>query len=446
MRKRQPTQSGFTLVELMVSLVAGLIIAMSVVGLAQQATKTFHEEVRAGAAEGHLRSAIERLRLDLVRAGYMSTGNIKLDPKIARRAGVATGSRYLQLNNMSSIRLFQNGSAAATNADNLATNNILSPDTIWLTGNFTSTDEYEGVYLKTGGNCGGPRMLLGQTPPLLENDATVYQLVKGGATGVKRTFMPADGHEFVARITDRVGCFHYAPVCDAGLIAGQAFVDFKADSNGHAGVPSGAIDGRSCGVPDGNGSVERLFVAPIQTVQWSIQRRPDPDLDPIAGLEPATHKFDLVRQFVDSNGTLVDRLLNASDPEPERVAEWAVDLKFGFTVDQALSAAAVGTTGLILSFDPDSATNATWAGLVGTQNIGDPGPQRIRAVRFRVAVRSPMADRQADVTPDIVPGFAGTYRYRYCVDNVALASCTRFARVRTVMSEVSLRNQGRMYY
>ena len=73
-------------------------------------------------------------------------------------------------------------------------------------------------------------------------------------------------------------------------------------------------------------------------------------------------------------------------------------------------------------------------------------PQAVLFACAMNAVRSPMADRQADVTPDLVPGYAGTYRYRYCVDNVAHASCTRFARLRTVMSDVSLRNQGRMYY
>lgn len=444
MKRRHKRERGFTLVELMVSLVAGLIIAMAVVGLAKQATTTFHEEVRAGSAEGQVRSAVERLRLDLVRAGYMSTGNIKLDPKIVRRPTDTTGSRYTVLNNMTAVRLFQAGSVnAQTNVDNLMTNNLLAPDALQLTGNFTSTDEYSGRYAQSGGTCGGPRILLGSPPSLpQQDDAAVFHLLKGGATGVKRVFIPADSHDFVVRVTDSVGCTHYAPACDAGLVSGQAYVDLRADANGH-GIVTQEQAASTCG---GSTSNETVFVAPIQTVRWSIARRADTALDPNNGLEPATHKLDLVRQFVDAAGTLLDPATQASDPEPERVAEWAIDLKFGFTVDRALSAATVGTSGVIESFEPDSATNATWAGTVATQNVGDPGPQRIRAVRFRVAVRSPMPDRRADIAPPLVPGYTGTYRYRFCVDNAPLATCTRFARVRTITSEVSLPNQARMFY
>ena len=69
---------GFTLVELMVSLVAGLIVTIAVVGLARAATTTFFEAARISTVEANVRTAAERLRQDLSRASYMSTGNIKL--------------------------------------------------------------------------------------------------------------------------------------------------------------------------------------------------------------------------------------------------------------------------------------------------------------------------------------------------------------------------------
>ena len=40
--------------------------------------------MRSSAAEANLRTAIDRLRADLGRAGYMSTGNIATDPLIAK--------------------------------------------------------------------------------------------------------------------------------------------------------------------------------------------------------------------------------------------------------------------------------------------------------------------------------------------------------------------------
>ena len=69
---------GFTLVELMVSLIAGLIVAMAVVAPARTATNTFYDAVRVLTTEAAVRVASERLRGDLLRAGFMTTGNIKL--------------------------------------------------------------------------------------------------------------------------------------------------------------------------------------------------------------------------------------------------------------------------------------------------------------------------------------------------------------------------------
>src|SRR5580658_7590651 len=89
--KRQ-RQAGFTMIELTVSLVAGLIVAMGIIGLSREATNTFNEEARTTAAEAGLRIAIERLRADVQRAGYMSTGNILVDPGVAHVPGSLPGA------------------------------------------------------------------------------------------------------------------------------------------------------------------------------------------------------------------------------------------------------------------------------------------------------------------------------------------------------------------
>lgn len=78
--KRRRHSTGFTLIELAIALTAGLIVAMGIVALSREATRTFHEEVRSAAAEATLRTAIDRLRADIQRAGFMSTANIVADP------------------------------------------------------------------------------------------------------------------------------------------------------------------------------------------------------------------------------------------------------------------------------------------------------------------------------------------------------------------------------
>src|SRR5579862_9908368 len=88
-RVRRSRARAFTLIELTVALVAGLLVAMAVATLSHEATATFNEEVRISAAEATLRTAADRLRADLQRASYMSTPNIEMDPLITRPFGQA---------------------------------------------------------------------------------------------------------------------------------------------------------------------------------------------------------------------------------------------------------------------------------------------------------------------------------------------------------------------
>ncbi len=110
------SQQGFTLVELTVALVAGLIVALGIMGLSRESTRTFHEEMRVSAAEANLRTAVDRLRADLSRAGYMSTSNIfeRPDDRQALPAPVesgACGHSWGSGARLASIRLEPGGSA-----------------------------------------------------------------------------------------------------------------------------------------------------------------------------------------------------------------------------------------------------------------------------------------------------------------------------------------------
>ena len=87
---RRAHTRGFTLVELSIAMAAGLIVALSVVALSREASNTFHEETRIASAEMQLRTAIDRLRADLQRAAFMSTGNIYIDTNILTTPGTTT--------------------------------------------------------------------------------------------------------------------------------------------------------------------------------------------------------------------------------------------------------------------------------------------------------------------------------------------------------------------
>ena len=228
-RHSRSRMRGFTLIELMVSLIAGLFVAMAVVGLSTQATSTFHEEARTANSEMTLRTAIERLRADLQRAAYMSSGNYQADPLIAMAPGSQrpkTG-QFNSLYKLAGVHLLSQGSSALTP---LSASNNLAPDAIELAGNFTTTDDYVVRFMEAGGTCGGTRLWLATDSPAMWR---ILAQTNPDAS-LEAAFQPVSGSPFMARITDDTGHYQYIPACTgkaAGVngagIAATAFVDLN---------------------------------------------------------------------------------------------------------------------------------------------------------------------------------------------------------------------------
>lgn len=428
---------GFTLPELMVSLVAGLIVTVAVMGLARTATNTFYEQVRSTSSQMALRLASQRLTNDLSRASFMSSGNIRWDPAIARvnASCTLTGSRYTGLDNLAGIRLYMAGSTQNPELT-LETDNALRPEAIDITGNMTSNDQY----IATAPSVGGCTMTL----DLLPNDPAVLRIVTSiqpdgttppradvEATALLRSiFLPVAGSRFPARVTDTVGKTHFVVIADAFVAGGKATLTFAPPSSGPACPILEPTSSNQCGGAPGALGFAPVQIAPIQTVRWSLRRVPNLRLDPP---EDAAMKFDLVRQYVDATGALAGL--------PEVIVEYATDLKFAFSVDQ--------TPGIpnMLSFDfEDEISNGAWAanttnGVASSARNAatDPAPHRIRSVRFRISDRAARPDREFDL-----PGQPPGYPLRYCLDGPPSPTCVRYARLRTITSEVALINQARM--
>ncbi|MCL2724626.1 MAG: prepilin-type N-terminal cleavage/methylation domain-containing protein [Polyangiaceae bacterium] len=441
--RRRTACRGFTLPELMVSLVAGLIVTMAVVALARTATRTFYEQIRTTSAEESLRIAAQRLSNDLSRASFMSTGNIRLDPMIARMANASdpaanSGSRYPGLNNLASLRLYPNGDPAMATPLPLSGTNNLNPQAIDITGNFTSNDQYLGTIGLPIAGCGVQAMTLNGDDPtvlrmLLQPDGITP--ATNQAAIIQSIFVPVNttnsvaAANFAARVTDSSGRTHFVVVCAAGMNGAAAFVEFAAPTAGN--IADAVLSAADTGQIGGVQGFEQLQIAPVQTVRWSIQRVQNMRLDPP---QDANAKYDLFRQYIDA-------VTGQPVGNPELIAEYVVDMAFALTVDQGQPPA----NPQLMGFDfPDIVNNPAWASAnVATSLPNMPGPQRIRSVRFRLAARAALPDREADM-----PGPATGFLYRYCIDENAgsAGACTRFARVRTLASEVALINQARMIY
>ena len=442
--RRRGRQAGFTLVELTVALVAGLIVALGITALSREATRTFHEEVRTSAAEATLRTAVDRLRADLQRAGYMSTPNVATDllhlagppGNVGIPAGVPPGIRRL-----AGIHLYQ-GWSAANHAIGLSANQTpaLAPDMIEIGGNMTCAEQFEIQNVQVVGSCA--RLMLSATSPALYRINAVSGVSPSPVAELNNVFQPDGTSQFIVRILDDTGRSQFLPTCPgAGAATGftgvTPFVAVSlvapnkllapADTGGQGGITN---------TPGG-----RAWVNPVSVIRWEIADaatgEPAQYTNALAnqsiagdgGADP--NKYDLLRSYVDASGAVIPATT-------EVVAEYAVDLKFAFSVESGPTL----TSPALKAFTFDDAANQTWADDVRT--VPGTQPQRIRIVRARVATRTGVADRTLNIPVSNVNTAAGTFLYRYCVlpPCATVDSSFRWARARTITTEVSLPNQA----
>ncbi len=441
--------TGFTLIELTVALVAGLIVAMGIVGLSKEASRTFHEEVRSSAAEATLRTAIDRLRGDLQRAGYMSTANIMADTLIARAPTDASNISHINttmvgIRQLAGIHLLAGASSALPL--NAKQSPVLSPDAIEIGGNMSSTEQFEIQAIQpAAGAC--QQILLSAQAAVMYRINAVGSLAAADLE-MRNLFQPAPTplRPFIVRVIDDTGRAQYVATCTspptgqvAGILAGTPPTPYVWINSTLTPLLTPQQTGTVGGV-GGFGS-GRAWINPVQIVRWQIVSAASEPLQYQNALGATSlntavqdpNKYDLIRSFVDATDTVVSETT-------EVVAEYAVDLEFAFSVDSGTVAAPVMQT-----FPFDSATNQTWADVVTASQTG---PQRIRAVRARLVTRTAQPDRAVNVA---VPN-PGTqaFLYRYCVNFTPSCATNdgvlRWARARTVTTEVSIPNQAGAYY
>ncbi|HEY1693515.1 MAG TPA: prepilin-type N-terminal cleavage/methylation domain-containing protein [Polyangiaceae bacterium] len=458
-------QAGFTLVELTVSLLAGLIVALGIMTLSKEATRTFNEEIRGSAAEATLRTAVDRLRADIGRAGYMSTGNIMLDPMIAKAPSDVSNVVHIA-NGMGGIRRlasvsFVAGKVGQSQALNtlplsLVQPSALAPDMVEFSGNMTTSEQFEvQMIMPAGSNC--TQILLSSLSPAIYRMSPTGLGTPAASAELRNAFQPVPATlatQFIVRLVDTTGHVQYLATCPnataAGFTGTQPYLSVDTSSTPIQTSAQTKTQGGASGYCVG------CLVNPVQIVRWEVtsstqeasnqaQYAAALDQQPTtfgsATVDPA--KYDLMRTYVDATGTPV---LQTS----EIIAEYAVDLKLAFSVDKTTLG---DTQPNIATLAFDDPTNATWAPDVSaTPQLAAVGPQRIRSVRARVATRAAQPDRTVNVpvTNFGAQQFTQTFLYRYCIN--AVPSCAtsdgtlRWARARTVTTEIALPNTSGAFY
>ncbi|MEZ4224147.1 MAG: prepilin-type N-terminal cleavage/methylation domain-containing protein [Polyangiaceae bacterium] len=417
-RRSRPKSRGFTLVELMVAVTGGMFIALAVFALASDAGRFYKRESRVSDATLAGLVGFERLRVDLARAGFLGTPNVRQDPRLCGDP-VTDPTWPQELKRMASVRI----DLGASPANNTLAANGLSPDRVVLSGSYSSVDQFPIWNVQnTGANFVvflqaniGPLARLGYAASL-DQAALLNQI-----------FMAGRG----LRIQDVSGELQYGTI--QSVVAG-AVPQVILSQNPT--LRFRQVAGNTCGL---KGNVTGAVANVINFVQYDLRNlnsssnfgAANPAYAPLYGdsvsADYDADRTDLVRVELDTSGTPLAGT-------EELVAEYAVDFKVGVT---AITGLLNGTDPTLSSFAPGNAQITNWAGDITVNANANQGPHRLRALRARLSVRSREADREAAIigasgTP-IAPGL-----YRIGLGNAGGAP---FARVRTLQADITLHNQ-----
>ncbi len=418
---------GFTLIEVLVALSAGVLVSMAAFMLSKDATKFFQHEARISSAQIALTLAMNRISGDIQRAGFLSSANVQADPTVCRQTSTSWPPG---LNLLAGVNI-----ATSTQAtpQSLAQTPPLVPDQIILGGSMDSSEVWDVQCVLSG--AGGAPLLVLRAPA--NDPATCRTIASLG---------PAD--TLVGKMTPIIYPSTY-PV--ASLTSGRFARIYQPDTNFQwFGVIStftvdatGAIDVQLATVPS-------LPVKPANTCGialgdcgggwlFSVVSRVKYDIRSLAGGAYTSSQYAPVVAPVSSQVTgdsgrteLVRTELAADGTEltaaTELVAEYAVDMRFGITVSTQITGDNYQASVTTYPIGNGSVYNVA----NDLQHGGT--PELIRAVQVRLATRTRAPDRDATL-----PSAPDGRRLRFLIDPTMQPA---YARMRTVYANVALPNQG----
>jgi hypothetical protein len=411
-RIRARIRRAFTLVELVVALTAGIAVAGAAYILSKNSLSVFESEARMSQAQFGATMGLNRLVNDLQRAGFMANPNFVEEP------GKGCGDRST-FGLIKAIAITSGGSSTTAPASAL---NLLDPDSIRLVGNFFSTEQFAF------------RTLQGTTIYMSMLDGAMQRTLKARKDGgpaldeifrQDRYVRVVDGHGKetyvkIASISCTPNCSTWnitaiqlqlvnTPMSDGmvcgdwvsgGLINPVGIIDY------HIGQPTVASDGISAATLD--------LVAPQNN---------DPKMAAIVAQTGDLYRTELIRrELYDNNGTAALMPAVAGLPAPgEVVAEYAVDLKFSATIRTPGDAPTIKR----LDGDTDGA------------DIETTPAQQFVGLMVRLSTRGRAPDRSAGLTSNPRARFNV-----FATNPMTAGQADHFARVRTLVQEVTLPNLG----
>lgn len=384
-------RDAFTLVELMVSIVAGLIAITTIYSLASGATRHFQDQQRVSQTQTALRLALEQIRADFERAGFGGTPSSRAEVRCTTPA-----------NEIQAVEFLDNADSALLPFPAV---NVVEADGIRFVGNYATS----GTYLAVGTNATGGSIRLQTTWQAFRRDFGAP--AEPAAPFDSATFESVFATTRLLHIESAQGLHFFSRI--SGVSSSTQDVTLATP------LPVGT----SClpGLADG------AQVTPLTRIEYRV-------VDPAAaGLTALVSGNPAAAQLGTTGPVLVRRELPFNSDTPiagttRVVLEYVADFHLEFIVDMATgptNAPDLQTIG-VPGQAPSNILNAN-----GTGN-----PERVRSILVTVAARTAMVDRR-------FPFVAGRASRnvpltRYAVTSTAADAPS--ARVRSITTEIFLPN------
>jgi prepilin-type N-terminal cleavage/methylation domain-containing protein len=419
-RARRRSQGGFTLVELLVAVTAGLLVSAAAFLLARNATRFFQHEARISSAQLSAVMGVERVLADIDRAAFLSTPNIQTNPRrCPQGASIPNGPQGMS--RLAGIQIENGGSISGGNTLAQSVANGMSPDRITIGGSFDNNEAFPVSNVAPGAGGNFTIYLQREAHEMKRSVAAGKDLAKIFRAGRMLRFVDASAaREYYGIISG------FDPLNVAVQVAASPLMPNK-------------LGVFTCGL--GLGSDTGGVVNPVSRVRYDIRSLAN----------HPTYKKLVEAVSTDATGDagrseLVRVELDADDNEiPETielVAEYAVDLKFGLTAfgRGALPPSELSACSTVPGTDvyncPIPMAPQVYTALAGPVT-GGARPELIRSIQVRLATRARAPDRESDLGagPD-------GRKYRFKLD-LPGTPVPKFARMRTIYAEKYLRNQER---
>ncbi len=336
------SMKGFTLVELMVTVVLSFVIVGAVYSLYAQSVSAYRVEGETLDMQDRLRFGLEHIKRDLRRAGFLATPNSTADDSVCPKPTDALRAITLST-------FFADGSVFRPDE-----NSYVRPTTMTLFGDF-----FSGRVYRTAGIQGNQVILQG-TATFPDNEVAFNQVFNPYSATPSRYLRIVTQDQFDV----------YLAIVDADFASRTLTLE--------SAVPSAGA-GSMCGI---TGYGEGLEVNVAGFVRYRIV----PDTRPNA----QTGKTDLVREELQLDG-------ETGVPNSQLViADYAVELQFydfGFDVDTAGNSPNFVQYALI-----DQVANDTGSGFLG-KDAGTAIPHRLRYVTVKLTVRASTEDPDFAFSP-----------------------------------------------